>query len=376
MEILIIPDSFKGSLSAKEVAQLMEHTVKAVFPESKCTSMPFSDGGEGALTVLQRHSNGELMKCLAYDALRRPIKAPYFLFQNKKEVWIELSQTAGLTLLDKTDLDPLNTSTWGTGKMIEHALENGSEKIYLGIGGSATQDLGSGIITALGGRFLDKHDKELPLGGGALYRLKKIDLTNMNAKALQAEWVIACDVQNPLLGKEGTAHTYAKQKGASPSDIDRLEQGGICFAEVVKKQFGIEIHNLVGGGAAGGVSAGLFALLNASLTEGFELLAQHTGLKDKISKFDLILTGEGSFDEQSLYGKLPIQVAALAEKSNIPTLIVAGFSKMKTLKNLTQCKIINTTPPGVAVENTIENAEKNLRSALTKELEFIKSQNI
>ena len=167
--------------------------------------------------------------------------------------------------------------------MIEHALENGSEKIYLGIGGSATQDLGSGIITALGGRFLDKHDKELPLGGGALYRLKKIDLTNMNAKALQAEWVIACDVQNPLLGKEGTAHTYAKQKGASPSDIDRLEQGGICFAEVVKKQFGIEIHNLVGGGAAGGVSAGLFALLNASLTEGFELLAQHTGLKDKIS---------------------------------------------------------------------------------------------
>jgi glycerate kinase len=178
------------------------------------------------------------------------------------------------------------------------------------------------------------------------------------------------------LGKEGTAHTYAKQKGASPSDIDRLEQGGICFAEVVKKQFGIEIHNLVGGGAAGGVSAGLFALLNASLTEGFELLAQHTGLKDKISKFDLILTGEGSFDEQSLYGKLPIQIAALAEKSNIPTLIVAGFSKMKTLKNLTQCKIINTTPPGVAVENAIENAEKNLRSALTKELEFIKSQNI
>ena len=290
-------------------------------------------------------------------------------------MWIELSQTAGLTLLDKTDLDPLNTSTWGTGKMIEHALENGSEKIYLGIGGSATQDLGSGIITALGGRFLDKHDKELPLGGGALYRLKKIDLTNMNAKALQAEWVIACDVQNPLLGKEGTAHTYAKQKGASPSDIDRLEQAGICFAEVVKKQFGIEIDNLVGSGAAGGVSAGLFALLNASLTEGFELLAQHTGLNDKISKFDLILTGEGSFDEQSLYGKLPIQVAALAEKSNIRTLIVAGFSKMKTLKNLTQCKIINTTPPGVAVENAIENAEKNLRSALTKELEFIKSQN-
>ena len=376
MEILIIPDSFKGSLTAKEVAQLMEYTVKAVFPESKCTSMPFSDGGEGALTVLQRHSKGELIKCIGYDALRRPIKAPYFLFQNKKEVWIELSQTAGLTLLDKTDLDPLNTSTWGTGKMIEHALENGSEKIYLGIGGSATQDLGTGIITALGGRFLDKHDKELPLGGGALYRLKKIDLSNLNAKALQAEWVIACDVQNPLLGKEGTAHTYAKQKGASPSDIDRLEQGGICFAKVVKKQFGIEIHNLVGGGAAGGVSAGLFALLNACLTEGFELLAQHAGLKDKISKFDLILTGEGSFDEQSLYGKLPIQVAALAEKSNIPTLIVAGFSKMKTLKNLNQCKIINTTPPGVAVENAIENAEKNLRSALTKELEFIKSQNI
>jgi len=376
VKILIIPDSFKGSLSAKEVAQLMEQCVKAVFPESESVSMPFSDGGEGALTVLQTHSTGQLIKCSAYDALQKPIEASYFFFQNKNEVWIELSQTAGLTLLNKTDLDPLNASTWGTGKMIEHALDKGNKKIYLGIGGSATQDLGTGIITALGGRFLDENDKELPLGGGALYRLKKIDLSNLNARALQAQWVIACDVQNPLLGKEGTAHTYAKQKGASPSDIDRLEQGGNCFAEVVKNQFGIEIRNLTGGGAAGGVSAGLFALLNASLTNGFELLAQQTGLKDKISKFDFILTGEGSFDEQSLYGKLPIQVARLAEKSNIPTLIVAGFSKMKSLKHLAHCTIINTTPPGVAVEKAIENAEKNLRSALTKELEFIKSHNL
>lgn len=373
MEILIIPDSFKGSLTAKEVAQLMEQTVKAIFPKSNCNSMPFSDGGEGALTVLHAHSKGQLIKCATYDALRRPIKAQYFLFQNKKEAWIELSQTAGLAQLNKTELNPLDTSTWGTGKMIEHALDNGCKKIYLGLGGSATQDLGTGIVTALGGRFLDENGQVLPAGGGALHRLKTIDLSNINSKVLNAEWIVACDVQNSLLGKGGTAHTYAKQKGASPADIELLEQGGIRFAEVIKKQFGLDIRNVAGGGAAGGVSAGLYALLNTKLMEGFDLLAQHTGLKNKISKFDLILTGEGAFDKQSLNGKLPIQVARLAEKSNIPTLIVAGFTKMKSLKNFPNCKIINATPPGITIEKAIQKAENNLCSALTKELELIKS---
>jgi glycerate kinase len=257
--------------------------------------------------------------------------------------------------------------------MIEHALDNGCKKIYLGLGGSATQDLGTGIVTALGGRFLDENGQVLPAGGGALHRLKTIDLSNINSKVLNAEWIVASDVQNSLLGKDGTAHTYAKQKGASPADIELLEQGGIRFAEVVKKQFGLDIRNVTGGGAAGGVSAGLYALLNAKLMEGFDLLAQHTGLKNKISKFDLILTGEGAFDKQSLNGKLPIQVARLAEKSNIPTLIVAGFTKMKSLKNFPNCKIINATPQGITIEKAIQKAENNLCSALTKELELIKS---
>lgn len=376
MEILIIPDSFKGSLTAKEVAQLMEQTVKSIFPKSNCNSMPFSDGGEGALTVLQAHSKGQLVNCATYDAFKRPIKAPYFLFQNKKEAWIELSQTAGLTQLKKTELNPLDTSTWGTGKMVEHALDNGCKKIYLGVGGSATQDLGTGIVTALGGRFLDENDQVLPVGGGALHRLKTIDLSNINSKVLDAEWIVAYDVQNSLLGKEGTAHTYAKQKGAGPADIELLEQGGVRFAEVIKKQFGLDIRNVVGGAAAGGVSAGLYALLNAKLMEGFDLLAQHIGLKNKISKFDFILTGEGAFDKQSLNGKLPIQVARLAEKSNIPTLIVAGFTKMKSVKNFPNCKIISTTPPGITIEKAIKDAENNLCSALTKELEFIKSNGL
>src|SRR6056300_1869670 len=153
--------------------------------------------------------------CSTNDALFRPIEAPYFLFQNQKEAWIELSQTAGLIQLKKTALQPLEASTWGTGKMIKHALDNGCEKIYLGLGGSATQDLGTGIIAALGGRFLDQNGKELPPGGGALTRITKIDLSQLNPKASRAQWILACDVTNPLLGKNGTAHTYAKQKGAS-----------------------------------------------------------------------------------------------------------------------------------------------------------------
>jgi len=376
VEVLIIPDSFKGSLSAIEVAHLMEQSIKAVFPQSNCTVMPFSDGGEGALTVLQTHSKGTLVMCSTNDALFRPIEAPYFLFQNQKEAWIELSQTAGLTQLKNTALQPLEASTWGTGKMIKHALENGCEKIYLGLGGSATQDLGTGIIAALGGRFLDQNGKELPPGGGALTRLTKIDLSQLNPKASRAQWILACDVTNPLLGKNGTAHTYAKQKGASADAIAQLEQGGIQFAKIVETQIGIKIKNLKGGGAAGGVSAGLYTALNAHLTGGFELLAQLTGLKDTLSKFDLILTGEGSFDEQSLQGKLPIQVASLAKKHNIPTRILAGRSSIKSLENFPQCKIIPTTPAGSSLKSALQNAEKNLQTALHKELKLIQSKRL
>ena len=375
MEVLIIPDSFKGSLSAVEVANIMMETVQTIFPKSNCLSMPFSDGGEGALHVLDSNTKGTLEECLSYDALQRPINAPFFRFENQKSAWIELSQTAGITQLKKSELKPLNTSTWGTGKMIEHVLNRGCTKIYLGLGGSGTQDLGTGIITALGGRFLDHDGNELPHGGGQLYRLDKIELTNLNPKALLCQWIIACDVQNPLTGKEGTAHTYAKQKGASTQEIEQLEKGGKRFIEVVKKQFGIDLKTLEGGGAAGGVSAGMYSLLNARLENGFELLARLTGLKDTIAKMDLIVTGEGSFDRQSLFGKLPIQIASLAQNAGVPSLLMAGKVKIDTVKALPLCRIVACSPSGTSIEEAMQNAPYYLKNALLKALQLIKTTN-
>lgn len=375
MKVLIIPDSFKGSLSAVEVAEIMTQTTQAVFPNSDCYSMPFSDGGEGALTVLDLHLKGSLEECESYDALQRPIKAPYFQFKNQKSAWIELSQTAGITRLKKSEYQPLKTSTWGTGKMIAHALNRECTSIYLGIGGSATQDLGMGIISALGGQFLDQNNKQLPQGGGELYRLKKIDLSNLDPRALKCKWTIACDVQNPLLGKNGTAYTYAKQKGASTQEIEQLENSGKQFAEVIEKQFGIPIKTLEGGGAAGGVGASLYALLNARIENGFDLLAKQTKLKDKMDKMNLILTGEGKFDAQSLHGKLPIKVASLSQRAGIPSILLAGKAKIKKVDELPLCKIVDCTPTGSSVNEAMKNAKNNLEQALLKELRVFKNNN-
>ena len=375
MKVLIIPDSFKGSLTATEVSEIMVNSIQSVFPNSNTLSFPFSDGGEGALTVLKTHVKGKLKVCKATDALKRPLDAPYFLFHDQKRAWIELSQTAGLTQLHETERNALTTTTWGTGKMIENALDKGCETIYLGIGGSATQDLGTGIISALGGRFLDQNARELPFGGGELHRLQKIDLRKLNPKAKNCNWIIACDVENPLLGKQGTAHTYAKQKGASQKDIEKLEKGGVRFAEIVKKQFEIDLGPVKGGGAAGGVGAGLFGLLGARIENGFELLAELSGLKNHLTNMDLILTGEGSFDQQSLFGKLPIQVAKLANKEEIQTLIVAGNAKLEKLKDMPYCKILNCTPDGIPINEALKNAESNLKNTLVKELKNLKMQN-
>ena len=376
MNILIIPDSFKGSLTATQVARVMKAALEKILPSSHPVLMPFSDGGEGALTVLQNSTKGKVVHCTASDALGRPISAPYFLFNDQKSAWVELSQTAGLSQLKEEELNPLITSTRGTGKMILELLDQNIKKIYLGIGGSATQDLGTGILTELGIRFLDENGKLLPQGGGELYRLAKIDRSYLNKKALDTDWIIACDVQNPIVGKMGTAHTYAKQKGATKRDIEQLEKGAMRFVEVVQNQFQVNLNTLKGGGAAGGVSAGLSALLDAKLVGGFELLAASTGLKQKLPTFDLILTGEGRFDEQSLHGKLPIQVASLALEMKIPTFIFTGNTSMEKITNYPNCTLVNITPKSMSLNSALLHAEKNLFNAVLNTLENFKSKSL
>ena len=376
MNILIIPDSYKGCMSSQEVAIVMESAVKKVFTAPNCKLLPFSDGGEGALKVLEENIDGELVSCMVTDALFRPIEADYFCFKDQTSAWIELSQTAGLNQLDSDDYNPLVTSTWGTGKMIFEALNKGCNKIYLGVGGSATHDFGTGIIRALNGQFLDKENNKLISGGGAISQLNRIDLSQIDPRVDNLKFIVACDVKNPLLGKDGAAITYAKQKGANPEMIEQLELAGKQFTKVILNQFGINVGSKIGGGAAGGVGAGLYGLLSAELRNGFDLLADFTGLREQINEMDIVITGEGYFDNQSLYGKLPFKVAQLTKPKKIPTLIMAGQTSINNIPNMPHVKIYTTKPEKLTLEKALKNAPQNLETKLYEVLKQFKTKKI
>ena len=376
MNILIIPDSYKGCMSSQEVAIVMESAVKKVFTAPNCKLLPFSDGGEGALKVLEENIDGELVSCMVTDALFRPIEADYFCFKDQTSAWIELSQTAGLNQLDSHEYNPLVTSTWGTGKMIFEALNKGCNKIYLGVGGSATHDFGTGIIRALNGQFLDKENNRLISGGGAISQLNRIDLSQIDTRVDNLKFIVACDVKNPLLGKDGAAVTYAKQKGANPEMIEQLELAGKQFTKVILNQFGINVGSKIGGGAAGGVGAGLYGLLNAELRNGFDLLADFSGLREQINEMDLVITGEGYFDNQSLYGKLPFKVAQLTKPKKIPTLIMAGQTSLNKIPNMPHVKIYNTKPKKLTLEKALKNAPQNLETKLYEVLKQFNTKKI
>ncbi|MGB1019515.1 MAG: glycerate kinase [Flavobacteriaceae bacterium] len=366
MHFLLIPDSFKGSLTAKAVAQIMQKTIRSKLPQSQCTVFPFSDGGEGALDTLLDKVQGRWVTCKCVDALNRPIQKPYFLFKNEATAWIELSQTAGLVLLKNEERNPLETSTLGVGMQIKHALDQGCQTIILGIGGSATHDLGTGIFSALGGVLLTKKGVPIFPCGKNLIQIDHIDSSQLDPQIHKIKLLVACDVSNPLLGPHGAAKIYAPQKGATPKMIKRLEEGGTHFLSLLPNSISSQLETLSGGGAAGGVAAGLKGLFKAQLKSGFELLAKKTALRQVLKKTDVVLTGEGCFDTQSIHGKLPFRVAKMAAELNTPTLIFAGTTSAqidtKILPKGTE--VFNCTPSGQRSEQAMVNAEENLTQQL------------
>ena len=321
MQVLIVTDSLKESLNAHEVAKAIAKGIGEVDKGVKTQCVPFSDGGEGALTVLKKHSAGTIVDCPTVDALGRPVTASYFLFKNEKKAWIELSQASGLAQIAPELRNPLITSTYGTGLQIKDAVEKGCTDIVLGIGGSATNDAGTGIFEALGGQLLDKNKHPITRGGAALEQVESVvlpqDLGTVRFK-------VACDVDNPLLGAQGASAVYGPQKGASPEDVVTLEKALTHFATTIKRQTGREIAALKGGGAAGGTAAGMAGLFQAQLAPGFSLLSEMIALEKAIEEADLIFTAEGKIDRQSLNGKVPVGVALLAKKHQKPCIGLAG----------------------------------------------------
>ena len=320
MQILVVPDSFKESLSAKEVADAIARGIHSVDPEISVKQLPFSDGGEGALDLLQNLFEGELVTTSTIDAVGRSIKAPYFRFADRKAAWIELSQASGLAQIEVDRRNPMLASTYGTGLQIRHALDHGAEEIYLGIGGSATNDGGTGILSALGGLFSDAEGEMLLPGGGFLTELDHIDVEAIP----QFQLKVACDVGNPLLGKQGATAVYGPQKGVTPEMEPQLEAGLANFSKHIELLTQKSVAEVPGAGAAGGCAAGLHGLLGAELVSGFELLAELSHLEEQIAASDLIVTAEGRIDGQSLEGKLPVGVAKLAKKHHKPVVVLAG----------------------------------------------------
>ena len=323
MHVLISPDSYKENINAKAVALAINSGIKNRAPKFSTKLLPMSDGGEGAIELLESLNLGSRVLCSTFDPLMRPIESEYFLFKNKKRAWIELSKSAGIDLLKKKEKDPKKTTTYGVGILIKDAIEKGCKEIILGIGGSASNDAGTGLLSALGFNFLDIKNKAIPYGGEGLNSLDKINPLKIE-KLKDISITIACDVNNPILGSNGSVEVFSKQKGASKKDKIILERGLKKFVITVKRYFHRDISLIKGGGAAGGVAAGMFGILNSKIENGFSILSKLSNLENEIKKSDLIITGEGKIDGQTINGKVPLGIAKIAKKYDKPVICITG----------------------------------------------------
>lgn len=365
MHVVIVPDSFKENLTAIEVADAIGDGVLDVAPQAQVSKFPFSDGGEGSLDVLCRHAQGKLISCATSNALGEPIEAQYFLFEDGHTAWVELSQAAGLAQILPNKRNILKATTYGTGLQIRDAINKGCTHIILGVGGSATNDGGAGIFQALGGKLLDQQGNSLAYGG---QHLKNLDRIVPPESMEHMQWTIACDVENPLLGPYGATQTYGPQKGATPDMIEDLEFGLTHFSNLIFQRYNRDIRSLKGGGAAGGTAAGMFGFVNATVKSGFSLLAQMTALERILSQADLIYTGEGKIDAQSLHGKLTVAVARLGKKHKIPVIGLGGTIEgpYDTLYQEGFSGIFSIQKGPISLEESKTNASQLLRDASSR----------
>lgn len=325
MKIVIAPNAFKGSLTAMEAADHIAHGVRKALPSSDIARIPLSDGGDGLIDVLTDAVQGEIKTCQVSGPLGNPMKARYCWVEEKRLAVIEMAEASGLMRMEKQDRDPLQTTTRGTGELMADALKRNAKKLVIGIGGSATNDGGTGMAAALGARFLDGDGRPIDPSGGTLHRIERIQMNEMKNRLESIEVEVICDVDNPLLGPEGASRVYAPQKGASPDDVDRLEEGMRHLAKVVKRELGKEMDSLPGGGAAGGLGAGLFAFAGGSLKPGADVVLELLDVAHAVEGVDLVITGEGCLDGQTLSGKLPARVAALAQEKGVACVALAGL---------------------------------------------------
>lgn len=325
MKVVVAPDSFKGSLTAIEVSCAIEQGIREVFPKAEVVKIPMADGGDGTVQCLVNATGGKILREKVIGPLGDEVLASYGILGDKKTAVIEMAEASGLTLVPENKRNPLITTTYGTGQLIKAALDQGCRKMIIGIGGSATNDGGAGMVQALGVKLLDREGKEIGFGGGELKKISKIDTRHMDRRLSDTKILVASDVTNPLCGPKGASKIYGPQKGATPEMAEELDRSLAHFAEMIKKDLHKDVKDIPGAGAAGGLGAGLMAFLNAELRPGIDIVIEVVKLEEVIKNADLVITGEGKIDSQTICGKAPIGVAKIAKKYNIPVIAIAAI---------------------------------------------------
>lgn len=373
-KIVVAADSFKGSVSSAEVADCAEKAIHSVFPDCEVVKVMVADGGEGTMEALMTAMHGTFISCTVHDPLMHLITACYGISADGRTAIIEMAAASGLTLVSVDQRNPMLTTTYGTGELIKDALTRGCRHFLIGIGGSATNDAGTGLLQALGFRFLDDKGNELGQGGQILGQIASIDCTQALPQLQKATFTIACDVSNPFSGKEGAACVYARQKGADDRMIVSLDKGLQHFARVIRKN-GPDIVQIPGAGAAGGLGGGCLAFLNASLKPGIDLVLEALHFDELIRNADLIITGEGKLDHQTGRGKTPAGVLRAGLKQQIPVMAVGGsVEEVEELNEQGFLAILSIQPFPVTTAQAMEKAFtcRNIMRTLEQQLRIIR----
>ena len=382
MKIVIASDSFKGSLASIEVAQSIEMGILDVFPSCDVVKVAVADGGEGTMDALCQSLGGKVVRIPVEDPIGRTINASYVILEDGNTAVLEMSSASGLTLLTTAERNPMLTSTYGTGQLIDDAIGRGCRRFLVGIGGSATNDAGMGMLKALGYRFLDADGNELPGAGASLSKVCGIDCSGVSQAVRDSEFIVACDVDSPLYGPDGAAYVFAPQKGADPDMVKALDDGLRHYADVVASYTGkIPMHggpsctgetsimkdaaSMPGAGAAGGLGYAFVAFFGARLQRGVDMVLDAVGFDSIIEGADLVITGEGRIDAQTLTGKTPYGVLQRASRQNIPVIALAGSVALDDSSGFTAIRQI--TPPDMQLSEAMlpAVASANLRRTIS-----------
>ena len=372
MRILIAPNAFKGSLTADEASRAIAAGVRSASRGARLDLMPIADGGDGLMDVLLRHWGGRTVRRNVVGPLGARRFAEYALVDRGRTAVVEMARASGIAGLSRAQLDPLGATSFGTGELIAHALGLGVERVIVGMGGSATNDGGAGMAEALGARLLDARGRGVGRGAGALLRLSRIDAAGLHARCRAVEFIAVSDVRNPLLGPLGSARVYGPQKGATPAQVALIERALGRYAAIVRRDLGRDVARLPGGGAAGGLGAGLAAFLGARIVEGSRWVLSALGAAKRIAAADVVLTGEGRLDRQSFYGKGPVELARLSRRSRKPVIFFCGCLESglgPSLSVLGAPAVYTLSDPGEPVKRAVEQAARRLAAAARNAME-------